>query len=124
MRNYLLLTGIVFFLLACGGKSPEDCKIAEGSQWSELKKNCVKLADSKFTVKPVNASGGNTGIVYLVFGGSSNQKAEALFPDNTSSGVMVRPEDIKPWGNKEWMLEIASGGKYALKKRGVLMYAE
>ena len=55
MRNYLFLTGIVFFLLACaGGKSPEDCKTAEGNQWSELKKNCVKLADSKFTLKPAD----------------------------------------------------------------------
>ena len=125
MRNYLFLTGIVFFLLACaGGKSPEDCKTAEGNQWSELKKNCVKLADSKFTLKPADATADKTATVYLVFGGSNSNKAEALLPGNASTGVLVRSDDIKPWMNAEWSLEIASGGKYALKKNGMLMYAE
>jgi hypothetical protein len=125
MRNYLFLISIVFFLCSCGGsKSPEDCKTAEGSQWSQLKKNCVKLADSKFTLKSQEAATNKTGTVYLIFGGSNSSKSEVLLPGNTSTGVLVRSDDIKPWMNAEWSLEIASGGKYALKKNGVLMYAE
>ena len=119
MRNYLLIISIVFFLVSCGGsKSPEDCKATEGSQWSELKKNCVKLSESKFTLK---SQEGASGTAYLVFSGGSD-KAEALLPGNTSTGVLIRSEDVKPWINKEWSLEIKSG--YVLKKNGVVMYAE
>ena len=119
MRNYFFITIIVFVLSACGGsKSPADCKIAEGSQWSELKKNCVKLSESKFKLK---SQEGSAGTAYLVFSGDSD-KAEALLPDNTSTGVLVRSEDGKPWINKEWSLEI--GGTYLLKKNNVLMYTE
>ena len=105
MRNYFFIAIIVFVLSACGGsKSPADCKIAEGSQWSELKKNCVKLSESKFKLK---SQEGSAGTAYLVFS-SDSDKAEALLPDNTSTGVLVRSDDAKPWTNKEWSLEIGS----------------
>ena len=119
MRFYPFLLSIVFFLFACGGsKSPGDCKTTEGSQWSELKKNCVKLSESKFTLKPQE---GNAGTAYLVFS-SDSDKAEALLPDNTSTGVLVRSEAGKPWTNQEWSLEI--GSTYVLKKNNLVMYAE
>ena len=123
MRNYLFLIGIVFFLCSCGGsKSPEDCKTAEGSQWSQLKKNCVKLADSKFTLKPQEAAPDKTGIAYLVFS-SDSDKAEALLPGNTSTGVMIRSDDVSPWMNAAgWSLGIESA--YVLKKNNVVMYVE
>lgn len=121
MRYYPALLGLVFILTACGSnKSPEDCKSTEGTQWSELKKDCFQLSESKFTLKPV---GDNSGTVHLVFSGDSD-KAEGLLPGNASTGVLVRADDVKPWMNKEWTLEIASGGKYALKKNNVAMYSE
>ncbi|MCY7310828.1 MAG: hypothetical protein SGI96_14635 [Bacteroidota bacterium] len=119
MRHYLFLLSIVLFLSACSGsKSPEDCKTAEGSQWSDLKKNCVKLSESKFTLKPLEGAAGSA---YLVFSGDSD-KAEALLPGNASTGVLIRTDDVKPWINEEWSLEIKSG--YVLKKNGVIMYTE
>ena len=119
MRNYFFIAIIVFVLSACGGsKSPSDCKIAEGSQWSELKKNCVKLSESKFKLKSQVTS---SGTAYLVFS-SDSDKAEALLPDNTSTGVLVRSEAGKPWTNQEWSLEI--GSTYVLKKNNLVMYAE
>jgi hypothetical protein len=123
MRNYLFLISIVFFLCSCGSsKSPEDCKITEGSQWSQLKKNCIKLADSKFTLTPQEAAPGKTGIAYLVFS-SDSDKAEALLPGNTSTGVMIRSDDVSPWMNAAgWSLNI--GSAYVLKKNNVVMYVE
>jgi len=122
MRNYFLAVSVLLLLAACGGStSPEDCKIAEGSQWSALKKNCVKLADSKYTLKAQDAAPDKSGIAYLLFS-SNSKKAEALLPGNLSTGVLVRSDDVKPWINAEWSLEV--GSKYVLKKNGVVMYAE
>lgn len=122
MRNSILFSSLVFLLAACGGsKSPEDCKVAEGSQWSSLKKNCVKLADVKFSLKPQEAVADKSGMAYLVFS-SDSKRAEALLPGNQSTGILIRSDDVKPWMNTKWSLEVH--GKYVLKMDGIVMYTE
>lgn len=119
-RFFILLLFVT--LAACGGnKSAEDCKSTAGTQWSALKKNCVTLADVKFKLKPQDAATDKTGMAYLVFN-SDSDKAEALLPGNESTGVLIRSDDVKPWMNAAWTLEIKSG--YVLKKDGIVMYAE
>ncbi|MEI2738097.1 MAG: hypothetical protein V9F01_04880 [Chitinophagaceae bacterium] len=122
MRHHLFILILFVTLASCGGsKSSEDCKSTAGTQWSALNKNCVTLSDVKFKLKPQEAATDKTGMAYLVFNSSSN-KAEALLPGNESTGILVRSDDIKPWMNAVWTLEIKSG--YVLKKDGIVMYAE
>ncbi len=122
MRNpfFILLLFVAF--ASCGGsKSADDCKSTAGTQWSALKKDCVKLSDVKFKLKPQDGASDKSSMAYLVFSGNSD-KAEALLPANESTGVLIRSDDVKPWMNSVWTLEIKSG--YSLKKNGIVMYAE
>ncbi|MEO5777047.1 MAG: hypothetical protein ABIQ27_09075 [Flavobacterium sp.] len=102
-------------------KDENGCLASAGYVWSKVNKECVKGFSGiqlNPTDKPENED--ETLSAYVLFNEDASQ-AEVFLPKDTTSIVLTREAEGKPWVLKDWQLVPWKG--YVLKKGTVNMFA-
>lgn len=102
-------------------KDENGCLASAGYVWSKVNKECVK-GFSGIQLNPIDNRDNQdeTLSAYVLFNEDASQ-AEIFLPKDTTSIVLSRATEGKPWILKDWQL-IASKG-YVLKKGTVTMFS-
>ena len=102
-------------------KDENGCLASAGYVWSKVNKECVK-GFSGIQLNPANkpANENETQSAYLLFNEDAS-KAEIFLPKDTTSIVLSRAAEGKPWILNDWQLIPWKG--YVLKKAGVVIYS-
>jgi len=95
-------------------KDENGCLASAGYIWSKVNKECVK-GFSGIQLNPINNPDNEdeTKSAYVLFSEDA-EKAEIFLPNDTTSMVLSRSAEGKPWVFKEWQLVPWKG--YVLKK--------
>ncbi len=102
-------------------KDENGCLASAGYVWSKVNKECVK-GFSGIQLNPANkpANENETQSAYLLFNEDAS-KAEIFLPKDTTSIVLSRAAEGKPWILNDWQLVPWKG--YVLKKGTVTMFS-
>ncbi|QBZ98290.1 hypothetical protein [Flavobacterium sangjuense] len=102
-------------------KDENGCLASAGYVWSKVNKECVK-GFSGIQLNPTDKQDNQdeTLSAYVLFSEDASQ-AEVFLPKDTTSIVLTRAAEGKPWILKEWQLVPWKG--YVLKKGAVTMFA-
>ena len=102
-------------------KDENGCLASAGYVWSKVNKECVK-GFSGIQLNPTDNQDNQdeTLSAYVLFNEDASQ-AEIFLPKDTTSIVLSRAAEGKPWILKDWQL-VASKG-YMLKKGTTTMFA-
>lgn len=102
-------------------KDENGCLASAGYVWSKVNKECVK-GFSGIQLNPIDNRDNQdeTLSAYVLFNEDASL-AEIFLPKDTTSIVLSRAAEGKPWILKDWQL-IASNG-YVLKKGTVAMFS-
>lgn len=102
-------------------KDENGCLASAGYVWSKVNKECVK-GFSGIQLNPIDQPDNEdeTLSAYVLFNEDASQ-AEIFLPKDTTSIVLSRSGEGKPWILKDWQL-IASKG-YVLKKGEISKFA-
>lgn len=102
-------------------KDENGCLASAGYVWSKVNKECVK-GFSGIQLNPIDKPDNEdeTLSAYILFN-EDNSKAEVFLPKDTTSIVLSRAGEGKPWMLKDWQLVPWKG--YVLKKGDVSKYA-
>ncbi|UPT70686.1 MAG: hypothetical protein M0D53_16725 [Flavobacterium sp. JAD_PAG50586_2] len=102
-------------------KDENGCLASAGYIWSKVNKECVK-GFSGIQLNPIDKpdNGDETLSAYVMFN-EDGDMAEVFLPKDTTSMVLVRDAEGKPWIFKEWQLIPWKG--YVLKKGENNMYS-
>ena len=102
-------------------KDENGCLASAGYVWSKVNKECVK-GFSGIQLNPIDNLNNQdeTLSAYVLFNEDASQ-AEIFLPKDTTSIVLSRTAEGKPWILKDWQL-IASKG-YVLKKGTVTKFS-
>lgn len=95
-------------------KDENGCLASAGYIWSKVNKECVK-GFSGIQLNPINNPDNEdeTLSAYVLFSEDA-EKAEIFLPNDTTSIVLARSAEGKPWVFKDWQLVPWKG--YVLKK--------
>lgn len=101
-------------------KDENGCLSSAGYVWSKVNNECVK-GYSGIQLNPMNEATNEdeTASAYVLFNEDASQ-AEVFLPKDTSSIVLTRSAEGKPWVYKDWQLIAWKG--YVLKKGGENKY--
>lgn len=101
-------------------KDENGCLSSAGYVWSKVNNECVK-GYSGIQLNPMNVANNEdeTASAYVLFNEDASM-AEVFLPKDTSSIVLTRSAEGKPWVYKEWQLIAWKG--YVLKKGGENKY--
>ena len=101
-------------------KDENGCLSSAGYVWSKVNNECVK-GYSGIQLNPMNEATNEdeTASDYVLFNEDASQ-AEVFLPKDTSSIVLTRSAEGKPWVYKDWQLIAWKG--YVLKKGGENKY--
>lgn len=107
--------------IAINDKDENGCLASAGYIWSKVNKECVK-GFSGIQLNPMDKPDNEdeTLSAYVMFN-ESGSMAEVFLPKDTTSIVLVRGGEGKPWIYKEWQLVPWKG--YVLKKGDQNMFA-
>lgn len=107
--------------IAANDKDENGCLASAGYVWSKVNKECVK-GFSGIQLNPMDKPDNEdeTLSAYVMFNENGNM-AEVFLPKDTTSIVLMRDGEGKPWIFKEWQLVPWKG--YVLKKGGQNMFA-
>jgi hypothetical protein len=102
--------------LVVNDKDEHGCLASAGFVWSKVNNECIK-GFTGFQLNPINNSNNEdeTLSAYLLFNEDAS-KAEVFLPNDTTSIVLSRSAEGKPWVYKDWQLIAWKG--YVLKKGG------
>jgi len=102
-------------------KDENGCLASAGYIWSKVNKECVK-GFSGIQLNPIDKPDNEdeTLSAYVLFSEDAKQ-AEIFLPNDTTSIVLSRSAEGKPWVLKDWQLIPWKG--YVLKKGTVSMFA-
>jgi hypothetical protein len=102
-------------------KDENGCLASAGYVWSKVNKECVK-GFSGIQLNPMDKSDNEdeTLSAYVLFNEDASQ-AEVFLPKDTTSIVLSRSADGKPWVLKDWKLVPSNG--YVLKKADKSMFS-
>lgn len=102
-------------------KDENGCLASAGYVWSKVNKECVK-GFSGIQLNPIDKPDNEdeTLSAYVMFNANGNQ-AEVFLPKDTTSIVLTRAAEGKPWVLNEWQLVPWKG--YVLKKDGENKFA-
>lgn len=97
-----------------GDTDEHGCLASAGYVWSKVNKECVK-GFSGIQLNPIDNTNNEdeTLSAYVLFNEDAS-KAEVFLPNDTTSIVLTRSAEGKPWIYKDWQL--VSGNGYVLKK--------
>lgn len=106
---------------AISDKDENGCLASAGYVWSKVNKECVK-GFSGIQLNPMDKPDNEdeTLSAYVMFN-EDGDMAEVFLPKDTTSIVLVRATEGKPWVFKEWQLIPWKG--YVLKKGETNMFA-
>ena len=97
-----------------GDTDEHGCLASAGYVWSKVNKECVK-GFSGIQLNPIdNANNEDETLSAYVLFNEDASKAEVFLPNDTTSIVLTRNTEGKPWMYKDWQL--VSGNGYVLKK--------
>lgn len=101
-------------------KDENGCLSSAGYVWSKVNNECVK-GYSGIQLNPMNEATNEdeTASAYVLFNEDASM-AEVFLPKDTSSIVLTRSAEGKPWVYKDWQLIAWKG--YVLKKGGENKY--
>jgi hypothetical protein len=101
-------------------KDENGCLSSAGYVWSKVNNECVK-GYSGIQLNPMNVANNEdeTASAYVLFNEDASM-AEVFLPKDTSSIVLTRSAEGKPWVYKDWQLIAWKG--YVLKKGGENKY--
>jgi hypothetical protein len=101
-------------------KDENGCLSSAGYVWSKVNNECIK-GYSGIQLNPMNdaTNEDETASAYVLFNEDASQ-AEVFLPKDTSSIVLTRSAEGKPWVYKDWQLIAWKG--YVLKKGGENKY--
>ena len=101
-------------------KDENGCLASAGYVWSKVNKECVK-GFSGIQLNPIDKvdNQDETLSAYLLFNEDAS-KAEIFLPKDTTSIVLSRETEGKPWVLKDWQLVPWKG--YVLKKGNAAMF--
>jgi hypothetical protein len=102
-------------------KDENGCLASAGYVWSKVNKECVK-GFSGIQLNPIDKPDNEdeTLSAYVMFN-EDGDMAEVFLPKDTTSIVLTRPSEGKPWVLKDWQLVPWKG--YVLKKGDKSMFA-
>jgi hypothetical protein len=102
-------------------KDENGCLASAGYVWSKVNKECVK-GFSGIQLNPMDKPDNEdeTLSAYVLFNEDASQ-AEVFLPKDTTSIVLSRAGEGKPWVLKEWQLVALNG--YVLKKADKSMFS-
>ena len=102
--------------LIVNDKDENGCLSSAGYIWSKVNNECVK-GFSGIQLNPIDDPNNEDETVsaYVLFNEDAS-KAEVFLPKDTTSIVLVRSSQGKPWLYKNWQLVQSKG--YILKKSG------
>ena len=102
-------------------KDENGCLASAGYVWSKVTKECVK-GFSGIQLNPIDnqENEDETVSAYVLFNEDASQ-AEIFLPKDTTSIVLTRSAEGKPWVFKDWQLVPWKG--YVLKKGGTNKFA-
>ena len=102
-------------------KDENGCLASAGYVWSKVNKECVK-GFSGIQLNPIDKPDNEdeTLSAYVMFNEDGNQ-AEIFLPKDTTSMILKRPTEGKPWVFKDWQLVPWKG--YVLKKGDKSMFS-
>lgn len=102
-------------------KDENGCLASAGYVWSKVNKECVK-GFSGIQLNPLGKTNNEdeTLSAYVLFNEDASQ-AEVFLPKDTTSIVLSRVAEGKPWIYKDWQLVPWKG--YVLKKANVNMFS-
>ena len=102
-------------------KDENGCLASAGFVWSKVNKECIK-GFSGIQLNPVDKPDNQdeTLSAYVLFNEDASL-AEVFLPKDTSSIVLTRETEGKPWVLKEWQLVSWKG--YVLKKGAANMFS-
>ncbi len=102
-------------------KDENGCLASAGYVWSKVNKECVK-GFTGIQLNPIDNPGNDDETLgaYVLFNEDAS-KAEIFLPKATSSLVLIREEEGKPWILDDWQLIPWKG--YVLKKGNVNKFA-
>jgi hypothetical protein len=97
-------------------KDENGCLSSAGYVWSKVNNECVK-GYSGIQLNPMNVANNEdeTASAYVLFNEDASM-AEVFLPNETTSIVLTRSTEGKPWVYKDWQLIAWKG--YVLKKGG------
>jgi hypothetical protein len=101
-------------------KDENGCLSSAGYVWSKVNNECVK-GHSGIQLNPMHVANNEdeTASAYVLFNEDASM-AEVFLPKDTSSIVLTRSAEGKPWVYKDWQLIAWKG--YVLKKGGENKY--
>jgi len=101
-------------------KDENGCLSSAGYVWSKVNNECVK-GYSGIQLNPMNVANNEdeTASAYVLFNEDASM-AEVFLPNDTTSIVLTRSAEGKPWVYKDWQLIAWKG--YVLKKGGENKY--
>lgn len=107
--------------LVVNDKDENGCLASAGYVWSKVNKECVK-GFSGIQLNPLNKSNNEdeTLSAYVLFNEDASL-AEVFLPKDTTSIVLSRVAEGKPWIYKDWQLVSWKG--YVLKKANLTVFA-
>ena len=113
----ILSTTVLKDTMVVNDKDENGCLASAGYIWSKVNKSCVK-GFSGIQLNPFDNSANEdeTLSAYVLFNEDASQ-AEIFLPKDTSSIVLSRSDEGKPWVYKDWKLIPWKG--YVLKKREI-----
>ena len=102
-------------------KDENGCLASAGYVWSKVNKECVK-GFSGIQLNPIDKPDNQdeTLSAYVLFNEDASQ-AEVFLPKDTTSIVLTRGAEGKPWVLKDWQLVVSKG--YILKKGATTMFS-
>jgi hypothetical protein len=101
-------------------KDENGCLSSAGYVWSKVNNECVK-GYSGIQLNPMNVANNEdeTASAYVLFNEDASM-VEVFLPNETTSIVLTRSTEGKPWVYKDWQLIAWKG--YVLKKGGENKY--
>lgn len=145
MKTSLILAFAMAFIAACTNQNSEEknevndpqivggdedehgCKPSAGYQWSEIRKDCIRLFETGIRLNPVDKSLEQSLSAFVVFAADSSmqQQVELFVPSNQHSVFLTKKETGLEWENEAYVLALEKN-KYMLmtKKQSVLYESE
>lgn len=127
MKQFFLILGTTLSLLACSSKNnthsvivgndadEHGCKRSTGSQWSQIKRDCIQPFSVGIKLKPVSTT--STQAAYILV---DKDRIEIFLSEIPGSVIAQKINDTE-WKNGNWVVKKIND-TYELEKDGKTLY--
>ncbi len=104
-----------------GDRDEHNCIGSAGYQWSEVRKECLRLFEKGIRLNPVDASLNQTVSAFIIFS-DDKSKAELFLPTSNKSTLLLQnASDKNIWELDDYRLKAANEG-FILESKGKVLY--